>query len=191
MGCFAFAIFDRRARPASISRANRFGEKPLYWSKGSGRNRVCERNVGTRIASEREPNPSIPRALPEIFFAHGFIPAPNALLQGVYKLCAGIMDYLRQSRRERSMNGNTGGFRVEPDESLGPPTPSHGLVDELRVSPPRGSPPPLDVRRGLLGFFLSGGIDSSTCCPLPLLVRCSSKLRDQNVHRRLHRTIVR
>src|SRR5437773_633234 len=85
-GMFAFAIIDRQAGRLYLAR-DRFGEKPLYWSPVPG---------GIAFASELSalalhPNVSRsidPRALQK-FFAHGFIPAPNALLQGAYKLCAG------------------------------------------------------------------------------------------------------
>src|SRR5206468_10631293 len=102
---------------------------------------------------------SVDRRALQKFFAHGFIPAPNAILQGVYKLCAGswiTCDLATQEITERRFWR----FRVEPDESLGPDAEPR-LVDELRARLYDA------VRRRLmsdvpLGIFLSGGIDSST-----------------------------
>jgi len=84
-GMFAFAIIDRQAGRLYLAR-DRFGEKPLYWSPVPG---------GIAFASELSAlalHPNVSRSIdpraPQKFFAHGFIPAPNALMQGASKLCA-------------------------------------------------------------------------------------------------------
>jgi asparagine synthase (glutamine-hydrolysing) len=93
------------------------------------------------------------------YFAHGFIPAPNALLKGVHKLCAGA--WITYELKTRVINEHRyWRFRVEPDESLGPDAEPR-LTDELQARLYEA------VRRRLisdvpLGIFLSGGIDSST-----------------------------
>jgi asparagine synthase (glutamine-hydrolysing) len=155
-GMFAFAIIDRQASRLYLAR-DRFGEKPLYWAAVPG---------GIAFASELSAlalHPKVSRSVDsralQKFFAHGFIPAPNALLQGAYKLCAGSWisyDIKTRTIEERKYWR----FRVEPDESLGPDAEPR-LVDELRFHLHEA------VRRRLmsdvpLGIFLSGGIDSST-----------------------------
>jgi asparagine synthase (glutamine-hydrolysing) len=155
-GMFAFAIIDRRAKQLYLAR-DRFGEKPLYWARVPG---------GIAFASELSAlalHPHVSRAVGlralQKFFAHGFIPAPNALLQGVYKLCAG--SWITYDVKTRTINEQRyWRFRVEPDESLGPDTEPR-LIDDLRARLHEA------VRRRLmsdvpLGIFLSGGIDSST-----------------------------
>ena len=108
------------------------------------------------------------------FFAHGFIPAPNAILQGVYKLTAGssiTYDLAAQEITERRYWR----FRVEPDESLGPDAEPR-LLDELRARLYDA------VRRRLmsdvpLGIFLSGGVDSSTALAFARAALPSSEIR--------------
>src|SRR5262249_54346923 len=127
-GMFAFAIVDRRAKRLYLAR-DRFGEKPLYWSRIPG---------GIAFASELSAlalHPHVSKAIDQRalqkFFAHGFVPAPNAILQGVYKLSAGswiAYDLTKQVITERKYWR----FRVEPDQNLGPDTEPR-LVAALRV----------------------------------------------------------
>jgi asparagine synthase (glutamine-hydrolysing) len=155
-GMFAFAIIDRQAMRLYLAR-DRFGEKPLYWSRVPG---------GIAFASELSAlalHPHVSRSVDLLtlqkFFAHGFIPAPNALLHNVYKLCGGswiTYDVKTQLINERRYWR----FRLEPDDSLGPEV-ERRLVDELQAHLREA------VRRRLmsdvpLGIFLSGGLDSST-----------------------------
>jgi asparagine synthase (glutamine-hydrolysing) len=155
-GMFAFAIFDRRARRLYLAR-DRFGEKPLYWSRIPGG--IAFASELSALALHPHVSKSVDRRALQKFFAHGFIPAPNAILQGVRKLSAGswiTYDLPTQAITERRYWQ----FRVEPDESLGPDAELR-LVDELRARLFHA------VRRRLmadvpLGIFLSGGVDSTT-----------------------------
>jgi asparagine synthase (glutamine-hydrolysing) len=153
---FAFAIIDRRSCQLYLAR-DRFGEKPLYWTRVPG---------GIAFASELSAlalHPHVSRAVDlralQKFFAHGFIPAPNALLQNVYKLCGG--SWITYNVKTRVIaERRYWQFRLEPDESLGPEVEPR-LVDELQARLREA------VRRRLmsdvpLGIFLSGGLDSST-----------------------------
>jgi asparagine synthase (glutamine-hydrolysing) len=155
-GMFAFAIVDRRARRLYLAR-DRFGEKPLYWSRIPGG--IAFASELSTLALHPHVSKSVDQRALQKFFAHGFVPAPNAILQGVYKLSAGswiAYDLTTQVITERRYWR----FRVEPDESLGPDTEPR-LVDELRARLHEA------VSRRLmsdvpLGIFLSGGVDSST-----------------------------
>jgi asparagine synthase (glutamine-hydrolysing) len=154
-GMFAFAIIDRRAKKLFLAR-DRFGEKPLYWARVKG---------GIAFASELTAlaiHPDVSRRVDgrnlQKLFAHGFLPAPNALLQGVRKLRAGA--YLTYDLATRTADERVyWQFRIEPDESLGPDDEPR-MLEELRgrlhdaVSRRLMSDVPL-------GIFLSGGIDSS------------------------------
>jgi asparagine synthase (glutamine-hydrolysing) len=155
-GMFAFAIIDRRARRLYLAR-DRFGEKPLYWSRVPGG--IAFASELSALALHPHVSGTIDSRALQKFFAHGFIPAPNALLRGVYKLCAG--SWITYELKTRVIKEHRyWRFRVEPDESLGPDAEPR-LVDELRMRLYES------VRRRLisdvpLGIFLSGGIDSST-----------------------------
>jgi asparagine synthase (glutamine-hydrolysing) len=170
-GMFAFAIVDRRARRLYLAR-DRFGEKPLYWSKVPGG--IAFASELSALALHPHVSKSVDRRALQKFFAHGFIPAPNAILQGVYKLSAGswiTYDLTTQAITERRYWR----FRVEPDESLGPDTEPR-LVDELRARLHNA------VRRRLmsdvpLGIFLSGGVDSSTVLAFARKALPSSEIR--------------
>jgi asparagine synthase (glutamine-hydrolysing) len=155
-GMFAFAVVDRRARRLYLAR-DRFGEKPLYWSRVP--RGIAFASELAALALHPHVSKSVDRRALQKFFAHGFIPAPNAILHGVRKLPAGswiAYDLATQAVTERPYWR----FRVEPDESLGPEAEPR-LLDELRTRLYDA------VRRRLmadvpLGIFLSGGVDSST-----------------------------
>ena len=170
-GMFAFAIVDRRARRLYLAR-DRFGEKPLYWSRVPGG--IAFASELSALALHPQVSKSVDKRALQKFFAHGFIPAPNAILQGVYKLTAGssiTYDLTAQEITERRYWR----FRVEPDESLGPDAEPR-LLDELRARLYDA------VRRRLmsdvpLGIFLSGGVDSSTALAFARAALPSSEIR--------------
>ena len=126
-GMFAFAIVDRRSKQLYLAR-DRFGEKPLFWART---------REGIAFASELSAlalHPDVSRAIDlrslQKFFAHGFIPAPNALLEGVRKLRPGswlLFDIDGRTVREHTYWE----FRLEPDESLGPDS-ENRLVEDLQ-----------------------------------------------------------
>jgi len=170
-GMFAFAIVDRRARRLYLAR-DRFGEKPLYWSRIPGG--IAFASELSALALHPHVSKSVDKRALQKFFAHGFVPAPNAILQGVYKLSAGswiAYDLTTQVISERRYWR----FRVEPDENLGPDTEPR-LVDELRARLHDA------VRRRLmsdvpLGIFLSGGVDSSTVLAFARQVLSNSEIK--------------
>jgi asparagine synthase (glutamine-hydrolysing) len=159
-GMFAFVIWDRPRRRLFISR-DRFGEKPFFY---------VARPWFFAFASELSAlirHPAVdrsidPRALQK-FFAHGYIPAPNALYRGARKLPGGccltvdLADVRVHAHRYWR-------FAIEA-EAPAPADRVPALAEELRALLDRA------VARRLvsdvpLGVFLSGGIDSSVVLAL-------------------------
>jgi asparagine synthase (glutamine-hydrolysing) len=154
-GMFAFCIYDAGRRLLFLAR-DRFGEKPLYFAR-QGKLFAFASEL-TAIARHSEFEARLDQRSLQKFFAYGFIPAPNALLQNTSKLPGGhAMQFDLESGALRIWK--YWGFKLEPDEAC-----LHrredDLVEELREHLFRA------VERRLvadvpLGFFLSGGIDSS------------------------------
>ncbi|MBM3556660.1 MAG: asparagine synthase (glutamine-hydrolyzing), partial [Alphaproteobacteria bacterium] len=153
-GMFAFAILDRAAGRLFLGR-DRFGKKPLYLAEVAG---------GLVFGSELRAvarHPAVARRIDRDalaqYFAFGYVPAPRTLFQGIGKLRAGetvVYDLATlASQRRRYWT-----YRVRSRDPLagGP----EDWAVELRRLLDRA------VERRLvsdvpLGFFLSGGIDSS------------------------------
>lgn len=154
-GMFAFCIYDKLARKLFLSR-DRMGEKPLYYAQ-QGKLFAFASEL-TAIVRHSAFTSRLRRASLQKLLAYGFLPAPNAILQDCQKLPGGWsmeVDLRTQAvRRWRYWQ-----FQIEPDSAL-LERPEGELVEELRAHLFEA------VRRRLvadvpLGFFLSGGIDSS------------------------------
>ena len=153
-GMFAFAIYDLRHGKIFLAR-DRFGEKPLYYLRRAGRLAFASELHAIR----KHPDlitPIDPLAVQK-YFAHGFIPAPNALYKECHKLPGGMMltyDIGADTHRlERYWQ-----FALQPHSDLAGRSEGE-LAEELRERLFDAT------RRRLisdvpLGLFLSGGIDS-------------------------------
>ncbi|HEX2852217.1 MAG TPA: asparagine synthase (glutamine-hydrolyzing) [Opitutaceae bacterium] len=158
-GMWAFVIYDRAARKLFGSR-DRFGKKPFFYTTQNG-----AFVFGSELSALRQ-HPAVQsgiskRALKK-FFAYGYIPAPNSLLENVFKLPGGYSFWLDLDqptltpRIEKYWD-----FVLEPFAgSEIPSRPEEVWGEELRTR--------LDtaVKRRLVadvpvGIFLSGGVDSS------------------------------
>lgn len=174
-GMFAFAIVDRRRQQLYLAR-DRFGEKPLFWSR-IGREFAFASELSA-LALHPRVSRSIDIRVLQKFFAHGFIPAPNALLEGVQKVRPG--SWLRYDLANGELEECTyWQFRIQPDESLGPDAEPR-LVDELREHLRES------VRRRLmsdvpLGIFLSGGVDSSAVLALARDLLPATEIKTFNI----------
>jgi asparagine synthase (glutamine-hydrolysing) len=154
-GMFAFAVYDRRAKRLFLAR-DRFGEKPLYYYR---RPRLFAfASEITALRQHRAFDERLSQRALQKLFAFGYVPAPDAIYEGVAKLPGGhclaldltdgqcrVFPYWR--------------FRIEPDESL-TDADEPRLAEELRHLLTQA------VARRLmsdvpLGLFLSGGIDSA------------------------------
>jgi len=154
-GMWAFVIYDRREQKLFGSR-DRFGKKPFFYTFQSG-----TFVFGSELSALRF-HPAVTsglskRALKK-YFGYGYIPAPNSILEGVYKLPGGHSFWFdvksRALRIEKYWD-----FVLEPFDRI-PLHPEEAWGEELRAR--------LDaaVKRRLVadvpvGVFLSGGIDSS------------------------------
>jgi asparagine synthase (glutamine-hydrolysing) len=154
-GMFAFAIYDRTQGRLFLAR-DRLGEKPLYYSARPGLFAFAS-ELTALIA-----HPGMCQAVDPIavrkLFAYGYIPAPFALYQGCRKLPPGhSLSYdIRSGHPTVSAYWS---FILTPNKALDDA--DEGLLlEELRHLMGQA------VKRRLmsdvpLGFFLSGGIDSS------------------------------
>lgn len=154
-GMFAFAIYDRRCRRIFLAR-DRFGEKPLYYAqKGDLFAFASELRA---IAAHRSFDARLNRRSLQKFFAYGFLPAPNAILENCQKLPGGhwLTFDLDTGRVDTYRYWQ---FTVEPDSAFDSRR-EDDVVDELRALL-------FDAvaRRSIsdvpIGLFLSGGLDSS------------------------------
>ncbi len=170
-GMFAFCIYDRRARTLFLAR-DRFGEKPLYYAQQAGT--FLFASELTAIAAHGSFCATLARASIQKFFAYGFIPAPHAIFEDCAKLpggCTMEFDIATQAMRvDRYWR-----FRLEPDPSWLERAEDE-LVEELRGLLFQA------VERRLIadtpvGFFLSGGVDSSAVLAAAARVLPRERLR--------------
>ena len=154
-GMWAFVIYDRARRRLFASR-DRFGKKPFYYTHRRGL--FAFASELTALAAHSGVRASIsPRALRK-FFAYGYIPAPNSILEGVQKLPGGhCLTHDLASGTLRVWK--YWDFVIEPFQDISPDAEAQ-WCEELRTLLGRA------VKRRLIsdvpiGSFLSGGIDSS------------------------------
>jgi len=169
-GMFAFCIYDRPRKRLFLAR-DRFGEKPLYVAKQGGLFAFASELHAIPAHSKFQARLR-PRSLQKLL-AYGFLPAPNAILEDCEKIPGGawmIFDIESGAvRTERYWQ-----FNLEPDEAWLERREGE-LVEELR-----GHIVEATRRRLLsdvpLGFFLSGGLDSSA-----VLAAASQLLPKENI----------
>ncbi|MBF0429322.1 MAG: asparagine synthase (glutamine-hydrolyzing), partial [Magnetococcales bacterium] len=159
-GMFAFVIYDLDRKRLFAAR-DRFGKKPFYYSFQKNLFIFASELSALRLhpGFTGSVNPKILQK----YFAYGFIPAPNALYHNSFKLPGGSyleLDLttftLQQHRYWR--------FRLSPDPAWEQRN-VDDLAEELRALLSQA------VKRRMesdvpLGFFLSGGIDSSAILSL-------------------------
>src|SRR5262249_21875956 len=154
-GMFAFAIYDKPRQRLFLAR-DRFGEKPLYYLARPGLFAFASELTGLLrhpLASHSVNIRSVQK-----FFAHGYLPAPNALYEHSRKLPGGC--YLTcDTTNGRFSVHRYWRFNMEPDERL-TEADDNRLAEELQALLINA------VQRRLmsdvpLGVFLSGGIDSA------------------------------
>jgi len=154
-GMWAFAVLDRDRRRLFLSR-DRFAKKPLFYTAKNGL--FAFASELRSLASHGAVNPSVSARALRKYFAYGFIPAPNALYENVFKLPGGHNLTLDLDDLSFKISRYYE-FRLEPFDSL-PADPEAEWGERLRELLERA------VARRLmsdvpLGVFLSGGIDSS------------------------------
>jgi len=153
-GMFAFALWDANQRVLFLAR-DRFGIKPLYWSRQG----PCFRFASTTqalLAAGGVDTRIDPIALHHLFTLHAVVPAPRTILAGVRKLAPA--HWLRL---------DADGGEVEEaywslDATRPDPLPSEAdwladIHERLRLAVKRRS----EVADVPVGVLLSGGLDSS------------------------------
>lgn len=162
-GMFAIALWDRADGSLTLVR-DRFGEKPLYWSRTPG-GLVFGSELKALIASglvERR----LSRDAALAMLRHNNIPAPLTVYEGVHKLMPGSLQRFVASDR---FDPPTVYWSPQAAWARGHQSPFAGdngaAAAELehRLTAVIGDQMMADVS---LGAFLSGGIDSSTVVAL-------------------------
>lgn len=87
-GMFAIALYDQREQYLYLLR-DRIGEKPLYYGQ-VGEAFAFSSELGALRALEGFHNP-INTAVLDLYFIHGYIPAPYSIYENIFKLEAGSM----------------------------------------------------------------------------------------------------
>jgi asparagine synthase (glutamine-hydrolysing) len=159
-GMWAFVIYDRPRRMLFGSR-DRFGKKPLYYALPRGGFAFASELAALRLHPGIDATMSR-RALQK-YFGYGYIPAPLTVIEGARKLPAGhcfrygVADGSFEIRKYWD-------FVPEPDDGLARSSDEElGATLRSLLDAAVGRRLMSDVP---LGFFLSGGIDSSAVAML-------------------------
>lgn len=156
-GMWAFVIYDLKCRRLFMSR-DRFGKKPFYYAERNGLFAFASELRALTAHSVISGNTAISSLAIQKYFAYGYIPAPNSLYEGIYKLPAGYSAaYDLQTSQLKTWQ--YWDFIIEPFESI-PANPEGEWGEQIRELLYKA------VKRRLvsdvpIGVFLSGGIDSS------------------------------
>ncbi|MFD0737904.1 asparagine synthase (glutamine-hydrolyzing) [Lysobacter koreensis] len=154
-GMFAIAIWDRRSNELLLAR-DRFGEKPLYYTRN--RHRILfGSELKSLLQSSDCPRDVAPDAL-RAYLSYGYVPSPSSIFAGVSKLPPGHWLRYRDGQVELqrywrpSLATKTRMSEAEAGEELAE------LLDRAVASRLTSDVP--------FGAFLSGGLDSSTVVAL-------------------------
>lgn len=163
-GMFGIAVYDTKTKKLSLTR-DRIGEKPLYYGLVND-SFVFASDIGAIAALEQFDNP-INRDVLDIYFVHGYIPAPYSIYEGIYKLEPGTIltteapDYKKWktetywSIKEVAKYGQSHLFKGTKEEAADELERllKESIKDQMVADVP-------------VGAFLSAGIDSSTIVSL-------------------------
>ena len=165
-GMFAIALYDKKERVLYLLR-DRVGEKPLYYGFIGGETFAFASDIGSIARLDGFCSP-INRRVLDIYFTHGYIPAPYSVYEGIYKLEPGTVLKLEEpfgrenlslsaywSMKEAAKRGQENLFRGSREEAA-------DELERLLKESVRGQME-ADVP---VGAFLSAGIDSSTVVAL-------------------------
>ena len=165
-GMFAIALHDQKEQMLYLIR-DRVGEKPLYYGQVK-EGFVFASDIGSIAVLDGFDNP-INRAVLDLYFVHGYIPAPYSIYENIYKLEPGTIAKIKlpfnnmqdvqtesywsmkEVAYKGQMNPFKGSFMEAADEleRLLKESISEQMVADVPV-----------------GAFLSAGIDSSTVVAL-------------------------
>lgn len=165
-GMFAFAIYDQQEKELILVR-DRIGEKPLYYGR-VGASFVFASELGSITTVEGFDNPVNTDVL-DLYFTHGYIPAPYTIYRGIHKLQPGCILRIKApfsldeepviekywDMKEVALRGQRDKFKgsfVEAADELERLLKA-SIADQMLADVP-------------VGAFLSAGIDSSTTVAL-------------------------
>lgn len=162
-GMFAIALYDLQERTLYLLR-DRVGEKPLYYGF-VGESFVFASDIGCIATLDGFHNPINTDVL-DVYFVHGYIPAPYSIYQGIHKLLPGNVLKIKYpfnkeeirpywSMREAAKKGQENLFKGSFEEA----------ADELERLLKKAIQGQM-VADVPVGAFLSAGIDSSTIVAL-------------------------
>lgn len=162
-GMYAIALYDKQTGKITLVR-DRIGEKPLYYGFVNG-SFVFASDLGSISVLEDFHNPIDTKVL-QIYFIHGYIPAPFSIYQDIYKLEAGCMLELDMPYREPKVKEY---WSIRQAAKYGEEHPFKGSRQEAADELERllkASIKDQMVADVPVGAFLSAGIDSSTVVAL-------------------------
>lgn len=162
-GMFAIALLDRQTGRLTLIR-DRIGEKPLYYGFVNG-HFVFASDIGSIRVLDHFKN-AIDTKVLQLYFIHGYIPAPYSIYQNIYKLDAGCMLELDAPYQEPKVQTY---WSVRETAKYGQSHPFQGSRQEAADELERllkASIKEQMVADVPVGAFLSAGIDSSTVVAL-------------------------
>lgn len=162
-GMFAIALLDRQTKKLTLIR-DRIGEKPLYYGFVNGHFAFAS-DLGS-ITQLDDFHNAIDTKVLQIYFVHGYIPAPYSIYENIYKLDAGCMLELDAPYTEPKVSAY---WSVREAAKYGEEHPFKGTRQEAADELERllkASIKDQMVADVPVGAFLSAGIDSSTVVAL-------------------------
>ena len=169
-GMFALAIWDMRERCLFLAR-DRFGIKPLYWTRDGERFRFAS-NLQALLAAGGVDRRLDPVALHFQFTLHGSVPAPHTVLRGVRKLEPA--HWLRIDADGHEHGGRYWRLSSRPCQDR--PRNEGEWVEAIHASLRQAVKRRNEIADVPVGVLLSGGLDSS------LLVALLAELGKENIH---------
>ncbi|MBU3679979.1 MAG: asparagine synthase (glutamine-hydrolyzing), partial [Candidatus Kapabacteria bacterium] len=169
-GMFAFCIYDVARKRCFMAR-DRFGKKPLFYTQQhetfAFASELTSLEQHECLTLERS------RKALQKYFAYGYIPAPHSLYERVHKLPGG--HYMTYDLAERRLDVRQWWkFEIDPYEHV--PANAEEVWGEQLIELLAAAIKRRMIADVPLGFFLSGGIDSSALVALASTLIDGSKI---------------
>lgn len=164
-GMFAIALYDKQEKTIQLLR-DRVGEKPLYYGFVNDRF-VFASDIGCIMELENFHNP-IEKKILNVYFAHGYIPAPYTIYENLYKLEPGTILTIAAPYGKEQITTRTYWSMMEAAKK-GEEKPFTGTEQEASDELERLLKNAIKdqmVADVPVGAFLSAGIDSSSIVSL-------------------------
>ena len=165
-GMFGIAVYDTKEKVVYLCR-DRIGEKPLYYGR-VGDMFAFASDIGSIAKVEGFNNP-INRDVLDIYFIHGYIPAPYSIYEGIHKLPPGTILKIKAPFDLDCQEEITSYWSIKDVASKGQANKFKGSFTEAADELDRllkASIKDQMVADVPVGAFLSAGIDSSTTVAL-------------------------